>query len=833
MTSQELNQLQEILKAGGPDFSAPTAEVRPMFEGLTQSFPVNEDFEFTERKLGGVPVLWMDGPSKNAPVLFYIHGGAYIVGSASGYRSLSGNLAEASGAAMCSVDYRLAEEHPYPAAYDDAYNAYLALLESGVDAASVIVAGDSAGGGLAIALLQRLRDEGKPQPACAFTLSAWADLSHSGSSHVTNREADISLTTAGLASAAERYLGETGADHPSVSPVFGDFEGLCPLYLTVGSEEIVLSDSVRIAEAAANANVDVTLRVLPHLPHDWPLFSFMLSEGRETIAEIGEYTKQHTQQGAQHGTQPLDVVIVGAGWSGMMSLVRMREQGRSAMVLEAAPEVGGTWYWNRYPGLRCDIESTQYCYSFDDKLVDEWNWSERFPTQAELLEYAKHVADRHELRRDIEFNTRVASMTFDEARDLWTLTAEDGRRWSARHVIMATGPLSTPKPLDIAGTEDFQGQLLSTTDWPHEPVDFTGKRVAVIGTGSSGIQVSTELAKSAAKLFVCQRTPSLSLPAFNRPLSDADRSKAKQDFAEHRERARDSIDGLGLATSGKSALEVSDEELRADYDAIYESGIPFAYLSHYTDTLFDMDANTKLRDYLGDRISQIVKDPDTAAALVPTSYPAGTRRLCLDTGFYEIFNQDNVALVDLKRNPIDRIVDSGIRLEDGSVVDVDVIVLATGYDALTGALKAINIQGVGGRQLREEWESGPQTYLGLAVHGFPNFYTIVGPQSPSVLSNMFVSIEQHVDWVAALIDDSEAAGFTRVEASARAQQEWVTHARDLGELFLHSKGDSWYVGSNVEGKPRSVLPYLGGVGPYRAKCDEVAAAGYEGFVRTR
>lgn len=830
MTSQELNQLQEILKSGGPDFSAPTAEVRPMFEGLTQSFPVNEEFEFNERELGGVPVLWMDGPSKDSPVLFYIHGGAYIVGSASGYRSLSGNLAAAAGAAMCSVDYRLAEEHPYPAAYDDAYSAYLALLNSGVPASKIIVAGDSAGGGLAIALLLRLRDENKPLPSCAFTLSAWADLTHSGTSHVTNREVDISLSTEGLASAAQRYLGSTPANHPSASPVFGSFEGLCPLYLTVGSDEIVLSDSTRIAEAAAVADVDVTLRVLPHLPHDWPLFSFMLSEGRDTIAEIGEYTKQHT---GKNYSQPLDVAIVGAGWSGMMSLIRMREQGRSAVILEAAPEVGGTWYWNRYPGLRCDIESTQYCFSFDDNLVDDWNWTERFPAQQELLDYAKHVADRYELRRDIEFSTRINSMTFDEDANTWTLVAEDGRSWIARHVIMATGPLSKPKPLDIAGTDRFQGQMLSTTEWPEESIDFSGKRVAVIGTGSSGIQVSTEIAKNVAKLFVCQRTPSLSLPAFNRPLSDEDRTKAKQDFARHRELARHSIDGLALPVTGKSALEVSAEELRAEYDAIYESGTPFRYLGAFTDTLFDMEANAKLRDYLASRIAQTVKDPELAGALVPTSYPAGTRRLCLDTGYYEIFNQDNVELLDIKQNPIDQIVENGILLTDGTLVELDVIVLATGYDALTGALKAIDIQGVGGRSLREEWESGPGTYLGLAINGFPNLYTIVGPQSPSVLSNMFVSIEQHVDWVSELIENSASAGYTRVEASPEAQHEWVRHTHELGELFLHSKGDSWYMGSNVEGKPRGVLPYLGGVGPYRAKCDEVAAADYEGFIRTR
>lgn len=532
-------------------------------------------------------------------------------------------------------------------------------------------------------------------------------------------------------------------------------------------------------------------------------------------------------------TPALDVVIVGAGWSGMMSLHRMRQQGRRAVILEAAPEVGGTWYWNRYPGLRCDIESTQYCYSFDKGLVDDWNWSERFPAQTELLEYAKHVAERFDLRRDIEFNTRVTTMNFDEDTNMWTLISADGAEWTARHVIMATGPLSTPKQLDIPGSNEFAGELFTTTDWPEEPIRFAGKRVAVIGTGSSGIQVSTELAKEAERLFVCQRTPSFSLPAHNRTLTDEDRAAAKAEFEAHRERGRNSIDGLALPVTGKSALEVSDEELQAEYDDIYMSGAPFRYLGAYQDTLFDMDANTKLRDYLASKIAEKVKDPNTAETLVATSYPAGTRRLCLDTGYYEIFNQDNVELVNLKQNSIDRIVANGLKLKDGTVIELDAIVLATGYDALTGALKAIDIRGVNDRSLREEWASGPRTYLGLAVNGFPNLYTIVGPQSPSVLSNMFVSIEQHVDWVSDLIADSENANFTRVEASEQAEQEWGKHTHELGELFLHSKGDSWYMGSNVSGKPRSVLPYLGGVGAYRAKCDEVAAAGYEGFVRTK
>jgi cyclohexanone monooxygenase len=461
-----------------------------------------------------------------------------------------------------------------------------------------------------------------------------------------------------------------------------------------------------------------------------------------------------------------------------------------------------------------------------------WNWTERYPSQPELLEYAKHVADRFELRRDISFNTRVTSMRFSGVDDLWSVTCDTGAVFEARWCIMATGCLSQPKPIDISGAAEFAGESYSTTDWPQDGVDFTGKRVALIGTGSSGIQVATELAKQAGELYVMQRTASHSMPAHNRPLEADEITRTKASYGELRASARRSVDGLLLPMTGKKALEVSDEERSDAYWEIYEDGSPFRYLAVYDDILLDYDANRTAAEFIADRIRDIVDDPEVAGKLIPTGYPFGTRRLCIDSGYYEIFNQPNVTLVDIAGDPISRITADGIETDSASYL-VDAIVYATGYDALTGALLAIEIVGPDGTTLREAWRDGPRTYLGLMIAGFPNLFTVTGPQSPSVLSNMFVSIEQHVEWITDCLAFLTDKGYTRIEATGAAEEQWVDRARGIAEFTLHRDCTSWYSGINVPGKPRVILPFLGGVGAYRELCDTVAADGYSGFALAR
>jgi len=531
-----------------------------------------------------------------------------------------------------------------------------------------------------------------------------------------------------------------------------------------------------------------------------------------------------------------DALIVGAGFAGLAALKKLRDEGFDAIVVERGGDVGGTWYWNRYPGLRCDVESMHYSYSWDDELQQEWRWTERYAAQPEILAYARHVADRFDLRRRIRFGADVTQLEFDEGTDEWLATVGEGDTVRARWVVLATGALSTPKSIDIPGAADFTGETYETTDWPEDPVLFSGKRVAVIGTGSSGIQVATEIAKDVGELFVMQRTPSYSIPARNRPLTDAEVADWKARYSEIREAARHSLDGLSGRMTGQNTFDVEDARRREIFDEVYEVGVPFTFFGIFNDVLFDERANAAVHDYLADRIRERVDDPEVAEKLIPSGYPFGTRRCCIDSGYYEIFNQPNVSLVALRETPIERISSSGIvlRAADGRTEDIalDAIVFATGYDAFTGTLERIRIVGRDGRTLSEEWRDGARTYLGAAVHGFPNLFIVTGPHSPSVLSNMIVSIEQHVDWITGALRTARDEGATRMEADAVAQREWVEHAQELAQITMHRASTSWYSGANVDGKPRLVLPYVGGVGPFRAKCDEVASNGYRGLNRS-
>ena len=523
----------------------------------------------------------------------------------------------------------------------------------------------------------------------------------------------------------------------------------------------------------------------------------------------------------------VDAVVVGAGFAGLYMLHRLRGLGLSARVYEAGGGIGGTWYWNRYPGARCDVESMDYSYSFSDELQQEWRWTERYASQPEILRYIEHVADRFDLRRDIQLATRVTAAVFDEATNRWAIETDRGDRVSARFCIMATGCLSTAQVPDFEGRESFAGKWYHTGHWPHEGVDFTGQRVGVIGTGSSAIQSIPIIATQARHLFVFQRTPNFSAPAHNAPLHPDFERWVKASYAEYRRQARESRIGFVVERSEESALALDAEARQREYEKRWARG-GLGFTATFADLLINQDANDTAAEFCRAKIRSTVRDPAVAEALSPRHYPVGTKRMCVDTDYYATFNRDNVTLVDIRQSPIEEITAHGLRTRDAAYA-LDSLVFATGFDAMTGALLNIDIRGRAGQTLREKWAAGPRTYLGLAVAGFPNLFAITGPGSPSVLSNMIVSIEQHVDWIADCLTYLRAHDLGTIEATTEAQDAWVAHVNEVGNLTLYPRANSWYMGANVPGKPRIFMPYIGGVGAYRQKCDEVAAKGYEGF----
>src|SRR6218665_689964 len=526
-------------------------------------------------------------------------------------------------------------------------------------------------------------------------------------------------------------------------------------------------------------------------------------------------------------TSHFDAVIVGAGFAGLYMLYRLRQLGLSVRVYEAGGEVGGVWFWNRYPGARCDIESMNYSYSFSHELQQEWAWTERYATQPEILRYINHVADRFELRQDIQFKTRVSASVFNEATNRWTIQTDDGASASARFLIMATGCMSAVNVPDFKGVEAFQGKWWHTARWPEEGVDFTGQRVGVIGTGSSGIQVIPKLAEQAAHLFVFQRTPSFSVPARNAPIDPVYESWMKANYADYRRKARETRAVVVMEVNPKSALEVSPEEREREYQTRWEKG-GTGFLATFSDVMARREANETAAEFVRSQIRATVRDPAVAEALSPSGYPLGTKRLCVDTGYYETFNRGNVTLVDVKSSPIEEITPKGLRTRSAEF-ELDSIVFATGFDAFTGALCNIDIRGRDNASLKQKWAGGPRTYLGLAIAGFPNLFTITGPGSPSVFSNPLVSIEQHVEWITGCITYLRERRLERIEATAEAEEGWVAHVKEVADRTLYPLANSWYMGANIPGKTRVLMPYAGGVGAYRKKCEDIAAQGYEGF----
>ena len=552
--------------------------------------------------------------------------------------------------------------------------------------------------------------------------------------------------------------------------------------------------------------------------------------GNLDFSPIGDLDKTKTEK--------VDVLVVGAGFAGMYILKMLKDAGYDVLVVEEADGVGGTWYWNRYPGARCDVPSLEYSYGFSDELQQEWEWSSKYSTQPEILEYANHVADRFDLKRYIRFGQRVMSATYLEESKSWYVVTSSGNQFESKYCIMATGSISAINKPKFAGLDSFKGDWYLTGRWPHENVDLSGKSVGIVGTGSSGVQTIPMLAQKAKHLTVFQRTANYSIPARNRPLDPEEVKEIKNNYGAVRERQRDTRAGIMVRVEDdfdnyitvnpgmKSALEVSEEDRTKEYQERWEKGF-HGFLAGYTDIGLNEDANETAAEFVRSKIRETVKDPATAEILSPKN-AIGCKRLCADTNYFETYNRDNVLLIDLNETPIETLVPEGIKTSD-KVFELDVVVFATGFDALTGALTSIDISGRQGRKLADKWSDGPRSFLGLAVEGFPNLFTITGPGSPAVLGNVLMAIEQHVEWVFQCIDDMESSGKTEIEADMVSEDEWMDHVEDLASETLRYSCNSWYVGANVPGKKRVFMPYTGGYDVYRKKCKDIADHGYAGF----
>ena len=528
--------------------------------------------------------------------------------------------------------------------------------------------------------------------------------------------------------------------------------------------------------------------------------------------------------------ETLDAIVVGAGFAGMYMLYRLREMGLKVNVLERGSGVGGTWYWNRYPGARCDVESLEYSYQFSEALQQEWHWSERYSTQPEILRYANHVADRFDLRAQMRFDTTVESAHFNEKSGVWQVRTSNDELFNARFFIMATGCLSAANIPEFPGLNEFTGDVQHTGSWPPEGVDFSGKRVAVIGTGSSGIQAIPIIAQQARHLTVFQRTPNYSVPAGNQPLDPGLERDIKANYPSFRAHNKEMASGFGYrhGRHEESALELTPQQRQQRFEERWQLG-GLLFLGSFGDLLLNPDSNECAARFVREKIRSLVKDPDVAELLCPKSY-IGCKRLCADTGYFEAFNRPNVELVDVSADPIETFTAGGLSVA-GHEYEADCVVFATGFDAMTGALLGVDIRGRGGLSLEQKWSSGPRTYLGLATEGFPNLFMITGPGSPSVLTNMLPSIEQHVDWIADCLDHMETHHKCSVEAELSAENEWVEQVNARAEETLLPQCNSWYVGANVPGKPRVFMPYLS-FPDYVARCEEIVEQNYAGFRMT-
>ena len=822
-----------MLNEAPPMHTLSAEEARLVFSEIYRSMPPGPESVSSEdvniAVEGGeirARVLTPQGTAQS--VMVYYHGGGWVVGNIDDYDLVGRHLAEKCNAIVVMVDYRKSPEHKYPVPMQDCYAA-LNWVEAnrkkiGADKLPLIVAGDSAGGNLSAVMAQKTVAENGPKIDLQVLVYPVTD-GRMQSESFTAEDKQLFLNAELMTHFWEQYCDPAQRENADASPLLtDDVSTVAPAIVLTAEFDILVDEGKAYADKLAAADKLVAYKCFAQQMHTFFAMPDALPVGFEAMDWVAREIDGHLNP-----AETVDAVVVGAGFSGMYQLHKLRDMGLSVKVFEAGEDVGGTWYWNRYPGARVDIESMAYSFSFSKELEQDWVWSEKYSPQPELLRYAQHVAERFDLKRDISFNTRVESAHFDEDNNEWLVTTECGRRVRARYLVMATGVLSAAKTPDIAGRDSFKGETYQTGLWPKEGVDFTGKRVAIIGTGSSAVQSIPLIAEEADELVVYQRTAAYSTPAFNRPLTNSEIDTMKGNYEQYRQEQRLSPAGIiNPERQLERVMDVPKEERQRRFEEAWDEGLLTGLMSTFSDIQLDEEANHEVAEFIRDRIRNTVQDQQTADDLTPKAYPYATKRPCIDTNYYETYNRENVSLVNLRRTPIETITETGIETSDGAR-EFDAIVYATGFDAMTGPLLRVDIRGRGGKRLVDAWIDGPRSYLGIAIHGFPNLFTITGPSSPSVLSNMLVSIEQHVDWVSDCIGWMNENGKTAIEPSDAAERDWAEHTAHLAGMTLFPQADSWYMGANVPGKPRMFLAYVGGVGAYRLICDQIAATGYHGF----
>ncbi|MGB0314280.1 MAG: alpha/beta hydrolase fold domain-containing protein [Parvibaculales bacterium] len=822
-----------MLNEAPPMHTLSAEEARLVFSEIYRSMPPGPESVSSEdvniAVEGGeirARVLTPQGTAQS--VMVYYHGGGWVVGNIDDYDLVGRHLAEKCNAIVVMVDYRKSPEHKYPVPMQDCYAA-LNWVEAnrkkiGADKLPLIVAGDSAGGNLSAVMAQKTVAENGPKIDLQVLVYPVTD-GRMQSESFTAEDKQLFLNAELMTHFWEQYCDTAQRENADASPLLADdVSTVAPAIVLTAEFDILVDEGKAYADKLAAADKLVAYKCFAQQMHTFFAMPDALPVGFEAMDWVAREIDGHLNP-----AETVDAVVVGAGFSGMYQLHKLRDMGLSVKVFEAGEDVGGTWYWNRYPGARVDIESMAYSFSFSKELEQDWVWSEKYSPQPELLRYAQHVAERFDLKRDISFNTRVESAHFDEDNNEWLVTTECGRRVRARYLVMATGVLSAAKTPDIAGRDSYKGETYQTGLWPKEGVDFTGKRVAIIGTGSSAVQSIPLIAEEADELVVYQRTAAYSTPAFNRPLTNSEIDTMKGNYDQYRQEQRLSPAGIiNPERQLERVMDVPKEERQRRFEEAWDEGLLTGLMSTFSDIQLDEEANHEVAEFIRDRIRNTVQDQQTADDLTPKAYPYATKRPCIDTNYYETYNRENVSLVNLRRTPIETITETGIETSDGAR-EFDAIVYATGFDAMTGPLLRVDIRGRGGKRLVDAWIDGPRSYLGIAIHGFPNLFTITGPSSPSVLSNMLVSIEQHVDWVSDCIGWMNENGKTAIEPSDEAERDWAEHTAHLAGMTLFPQADSWYMGANVPGKPRMFLAYVGGVGAYRLICDQIAATGYHGF----